>query len=79
MEHAVFGRQNKIAFSNFDCKGEFSLRNGSGAIVFDDVCNDYDPIIANLSQPKRTGDILDMKTVLNGAGLSSLDGMLLQR
>jgi len=59
MEHAIFGRQNQILVANFDCDGKYLLRNGSKNTI------DFNYA--------RTGDILDMETILNSADISSLD------
>jgi len=59
MEHAIFGRQNEILVANFDCDGEFMLRNGT-----------KNPINFNYN---RTGDIVDMQTIINAADIPSLD------
>lgn len=59
MEHAIFGRQNEILVANFDCDGKFLLRNGSK----NDIPFNY----------ARTGDILPMQTIINGAGIAGLD------
>jgi len=62
MEHAIFGRENQILVSNFECEGKLILRNTSkakGSFEFHD--------------PTRTGDILPIKSLLEAATVPSLD------
>jgi len=63
MEHSIFGRQTELLVANFNCDGKMELRNGSKATIpFDQP------------YPNRTGDILDMQTIMNAANVASLDG-----
>jgi len=58
MEHAIFGRQNNILVSNFNCEGKMIMPNGQD-IAF--------------NEPNRTGDILSVQTIVNAADIASLD------
>jgi len=60
MEHAVFGRQNQILVSNFQCDGTLIFRNGTKQTM-------------SFNDPSRTGDIIDVTTLINSAGVNSLN------
>jgi len=58
MEHAIFGRQNQLLISNWECEGVIMYKNGS-KFTFTDL--------------NRTGDIMTIRTVLDAVGVASLD------
>lgn len=73
IEHAVFGRQNKIAVTNMQCVGKLKYKNNKNKDPNDEQIQEELSLDYKKEHPARGGDVLKMSTVLKAADISSLD------